>query len=178
MKSKLMTIMIALSTVALVSATAFAGGEGKYNKSGKDASGTVFHGSQRLSEVIGSQVTNDRGERLGHVNDLIADQDGRITYLVIARAGGMGTDSDLVAVPASAASPRTASNGTVMIDMDMGTLAAAPSFSAANYPDMSDRRWEDRARGYFGTGPAQQRQPEPSANQDIWEWLRENNLAF
>jgi sporulation protein YlmC with PRC-barrel domain len=166
MRKSLMTLLVVFSALALVSTVAVAADADKHGKMGKEKhqkmgmdksmlkekSGATFERSQRLSKVIGSDVSNHQGENLGRVSDLIADEDGRISYLVLARGGVLGIGSALVAIPTTSVAPRVTDDGKVIIDLDARVLEEAPTFSAGSYPDFSDRQWQEEARGYFESG--------------------------
>ncbi|HET8702101.1 MAG TPA: PRC-barrel domain-containing protein, partial [Nitrococcus sp.] len=59
-------------------------------------------GQQLLaSKLIGSSVTNLQNENLGHVEDLILNQNGQATGLVISVGGFLGLGAKHVAIPLS-----------------------------------------------------------------------------
>jgi len=56
----------------------------------------------RMSELIGMDVRNERGERLGDVNDLVVDPvSGQVAYAVIGAGGFLGIGEKLSAFPMS-----------------------------------------------------------------------------
>jgi sporulation protein YlmC with PRC-barrel domain len=113
--------------------------------------GTHFEGSHRASRLIGRVVTNEQGEELGRIDDLIVDADGKVNYLVFSRGGMLGFGADRVAVPVSAARPRFDMNDRCIVKLDKQTLDTAPSFASNQWPDFSDPRWQEEVRGYFRT---------------------------
>jgi sporulation protein YlmC with PRC-barrel domain len=163
MKKSLTTLLVFLSVLTFASGAAIAGSGGNHSIMGKVKSmfgeDTVFQQPQRLSKLIGSQVTNNNGEQLGKVDDLIADEDGRISYMIIARGDLLGTlvsGNKLVAIPMSTVEPRVTKDGTLNINLAKLTIDQAPSFTASNYPDFSNKQWQSNVRGYFknkGTRP-------------------------
>jgi sporulation protein YlmC with PRC-barrel domain len=150
-----MTTWLIFAVVMLASNLAFAGGNGYTATTQEDqsvtASGTdaMFEHPQRLSTLLGIEVTNTAGENLGKIHELIADEEGRISYLVIARGGMMGVGADLVAVPTSAVEPVITREGKLSINLDKETLKNAPAFAASNFPTFFDTEGEDVVRGYF-----------------------------
>jgi sporulation protein YlmC with PRC-barrel domain len=167
MRKSIMTLLSVLSILAFVSGAAFAGGEGEHYGIGKSQSmmegesGAVFHRAQRLSKLISAEVVNNEGENLGHISDLIAGEDGRLSYLVLAQGGMLGIGSKLVAIPISAAAPKVTEDGKCVINLDRQTLNAAPTFTASNYPDFSNKQWQEEVRGYFETKGTEPMAPEP-----------------
>jgi len=54
----------------------------------------------RLSKVIGSSVINDKNERIGTIDDVIADKDKKqLSFAVLQVGGFLGLGGRLVAVP-------------------------------------------------------------------------------
>jgi len=57
----------------------------------------------RLSDVIGMDVRNARGENLGDVTDVVVDvETGRVAYAVVGIAGFLGIGEKLSTFPMSA----------------------------------------------------------------------------
>ncbi len=120
------------------------------------AAGDFFDKPQSLSKVIGSKVVSHQGEDLGKVQDLVANEDGRLVYLVLYRHGVIGIDAEFVAIPLDVVSPRITAEGQLSIDVDQATLDEAPTFAAGDYPNFEDGRWQEESRGYFDNGPTTQ----------------------
>ena len=54
----------------------------------------------RMSKLIGSSVINDKSEKIGTVDDVIADKDKKqLTFAVLQVGGFLGMGAHLVAVP-------------------------------------------------------------------------------
>jgi hypothetical protein len=98
-------------------------------------------------------VISHQGEDLGKVEDLVANEDGRLVYLVLYRNGVIGIDAEFVAIPLDVVSPRITAEGQLSIDVDQATLDEAPTFAAGDYPNFEDWRWQEESRGYFINGP-------------------------
>lgn len=157
MKKIIMTLLSVFSVLVFVSGAAFAGGKGEHHGMGKSesmmegGSGAVFHQAQRLSQLIGAEVINNQGENLGHIIDLIAGEDGRLSYLVLVKSGKLWIGSEMVAIPISALAPGIADDRKYVINLDKQTLEGAPTFTAGNFPDFSNIQWQGEVRGYFGS---------------------------
>ncbi len=155
MRKAIMVFCLVFSVALLASSTAFAKSGSSSSMMGESQSmmgsegGAMFQHPQRLSQLIGSDVINNAGEELGKVRDLIADEDGKINYLVLARGGMMGVGADLVAIPTAAVQPRITKDGKCSINLDKKTLAKAPTFASSSYPDFSNKHWQEQVRGYF-----------------------------
>jgi sporulation protein YlmC with PRC-barrel domain len=54
----------------------------------------------RMSKLIGSSVINDKNERIGTVDDVVADKDKKqLSFAVLQVGGFLGVGGHLVAVP-------------------------------------------------------------------------------
>jgi sporulation protein YlmC with PRC-barrel domain len=93
---------------------------------------------QKASEIIGSEVQNDRGEKLGEIKDLMIDPDrARITYAVLSFGGFLGMGDKLFAIPAGVLQmPGTAS--FVVLTVDKEHLKTATGFDKSSWPNLAD----------------------------------------
>ena len=98
----------------------------------------------RASKIIGEDVENNAGEKIGKVNDLLITRNDRVAYAILSVGGFLGIGGKLVAVSYSQlrfeehAETRTTTGGpagTVAVP-PVGTLAApvAPGVPAATPP--------------------------------------------
>src|SRR5262245_60625164 len=58
-----------------------------------------FQGTWRTSKLVGLNVYNDSNEKVGSINDLLADKSGNVKAVVIGVGGFLGVGEHLVAVP-------------------------------------------------------------------------------
>lgn len=116
---------------------------------------------RRASTLIGMPVVSADGSPLGDVKDIVFDQQGRATHLVIAYgtapdaspADITGTakpsptlDGKLTAMPWDAAAA-SIKDGRVVLD---GTkLQDAPSFTPQAWPNLDDPGWSGTADAYW-----------------------------
>lgn len=68
------------------------------------ATGDAKVSAHRASKIIGMKVQTPAGESVGEVKDIVIDDDGRISQLIVDRASKAGARSGLVSVPWSTAS--------------------------------------------------------------------------
>ena len=89
-------------------------------------------GQWLVSRLIGQPVANARGERIGDINDLLFDGSGRIANVVVGVGGFLGIGEKNVAMPYSALSITTGSDGRRVIKaaLSKDELKAAPAFKA------------------------------------------------
>jgi len=86
-------------------------------------------------KVNGTNVFNRRGEKLGHVEDIMIDKiSGRACYAVMSFGGFLGIGDKHWPLPWSALNYDTSKEGFV-VDIDKNKLEKAPSY------DDDDFRW-------------------------------------
>jgi len=87
-------------------------------------------GQWSASQFIGESVTNQAGETIGDINDILFDQDGRIATAVIGVGGFLGLGEKNVAVAFSSLSITAAADGkrVVSVPLSKEHLKAAPEF--------------------------------------------------
>ena len=85
---------------------------------------------QRVSKLLGAAVMDEKGEKLGTVDDLILGQDERPTLIVMQAGGLLGVGGRLIALPFSGV--QVQGNAVVLPGMSKEAAAAAPAFSYGN----------------------------------------------
>ena len=107
-------------------------------------------GQSLTSQFIGQPITNNAGESIGNVSDLLFDKSGRIVNVVIGVGGILGIGEKSVAVPFTALSVTADADGkrVVKIPLSKDQLKAAPDFKA------TEKTVYMRAREKGGGGPA------------------------
>jgi sporulation protein YlmC with PRC-barrel domain len=84
----------------------------------------------RASSLIGQSVYNRANERIGEVNELVVERDGRVSAAIIGVGGFLGIGERNVAVNFSAIQMNNDSNGAAraVIDIERNALREAPEF--------------------------------------------------
>jgi sporulation protein YlmC with PRC-barrel domain len=108
--------------------------------------GTSDLGTKWVSDVVGMRVETSTGARLGNVNDVLIDGEGRQTYAIISYAGMMGLGNKYTAVPWRNVGEMLQRDRLVM---DQVQLESAPLLSSAK-PDLSSAGWHRAADDYWG----------------------------
>jgi hypothetical protein len=87
-------------------------------------------GQWLTSRFIGQAVTNQAGENIGDINDVLFDKTGRMSTAVIGVGGFLGMGEKSVAIPFALLSFTSDATGkrVVTIPLSKESLAAAPSF--------------------------------------------------
>lgn len=112
---------------------------------GRRASGVLSAGS-----LIGDDVYNTEGEKLGDIKELMLDIDnGKVCYAVLSFGGFLSLGEKLFAIPWSALTVDT-DNHRLIMDTDEERLKNAPGFDADNWPNMADTTWERSVHDYYG----------------------------
>jgi sporulation protein YlmC with PRC-barrel domain len=60
---------------------------------------TATHNIVGMSRIIGMDVENQQGERLGQIDDVVISRDGKISYAVVSHGGFLGIGGEHVAIP-------------------------------------------------------------------------------
>jgi len=96
--------------------------------------------------VEGTPVYNTRGEKLGHVEDVMLHKlSGKVAYAVVSCGGFLGMGEKYLPMPWSALTYDTEKGGYV-VPADRTTLREAPNFDTA--PD-DDAEWRDRVHRHY-----------------------------
>ena len=101
------------------------------------------------SEIVGIKVKNPQGEVLGKINDLVFDDEGRISFTIVSYGGFLGIGQSLVAVPITSLSfdgkPRH-----FVLNTTRENIQSAPHFSKKA---LDDPGWANDFYRYFGQQP-------------------------
>jgi sporulation protein YlmC with PRC-barrel domain len=108
----------------------------------------------RASKIIGADVKNPQGEKLGDIQDVVLDPEtGRVRYAVLAFGGFLGLGEKYFAVPWTALTSKAGEKGDFILNIDKEKLKNAPGFDKNNWPNMADRSWAEQVYAYYGVKP-------------------------
>jgi sporulation protein YlmC with PRC-barrel domain len=87
-------------------------------------------GQWLVSQFIGQRVTNNAGEQVGDVNDVLFDKSGQISTVVIGVGGFLGIGEKNVAVPFGSLSITADADGKRVLGLPLSKerLQGAPDF--------------------------------------------------
>ena len=87
-------------------------------------------GEWRSTKLVGLNVYNASSEKIGDINDLILDADGKVASAVIGVGGFLGMGEKLVAVPFAELKFGRDASGNVLVTLNSTkeALEAAPDF--------------------------------------------------
>jgi sporulation protein YlmC with PRC-barrel domain len=101
----------------------------------------------RATELLGKEVRNPDGERLGQVREIVIEASGRVRYLIVAYGGFLHMGDSLTAVPWDVARPAMGKDYMVLA-MNRETLMEAPTLDTGAWQS-GDRRWMARVDRYY-----------------------------
>jgi len=100
-------------------------------------------------KVEGTPVYNPNGERLGKVHHLMIDKyTGHVAHAVMSFGGFLGIGEKYHPLPWKMLTYDTRMGGYV-VDLDRDKLDKAPSYTARDMPDWSDRSYTKRIDEYW-----------------------------
>ncbi len=96
---------------------------------------------QRLGDLIGRDVTNPNGQKLGSIDDIVLTTDqSRVSYAALSVGGVLGIGDKLYAIPWHAL--KMSEDGkTITLNVDRGRLEQATGFDKKNWPEAGDEQW-------------------------------------
>ena len=103
--------------------------------------------SHRVSKIIGSDVRNKTGDKIGDIRDLMVDANGTIKLAIVSTGGFLGVGDRLHAVPFDLLT--LGPKDDHILDIDKSHLQAAPGFTSKTWPNLGDEHWLADNRRYY-----------------------------
>lgn len=127
MKMIMNTAMGVMMTVAAVTASvpAFAQGA-KQVVSAIDVKAVAL--GYRASKILGSNITNDKGETIGKIDDLVVSKDQRALFAIVSVGGYLGIGDKLIAVRYEEMRASTDDKGFALPGATKDSLKSLPEF--------------------------------------------------
>lgn len=98
--------------------------------------------------VEGTPVYNSRGEKLGHVEDVMLHKlSGKVAYAVVSCGGFLGMGEKYLPMPWSLLTYDTEKNGYV-VPTERAQLEEAPTFDSGQVGN-DDAAWRDRVHTHY-----------------------------
>ena len=115
--------------------------------------------AMRASKLIGKEVRNAQGQKLGKIEDVVVDvNNDEIYYAVLSFGGFMGMGDKLFAYPVRVFQQGQA-NGTLVLDVDKQKLKDAPGFETKRWPSWNKDQYRKQVDTYYGDQVALQPKP-------------------
>ena len=109
----------------------------------------------RVSELIGKNVTNAKGEGVGEIKDLVIDTtSGKVQYAVLSFGGFLGMGDKLFAYPLEKFD-RMTERGKLVLNVDKEKMKSAPGFEDKNWPNFSTPTYRGDVDKFYGAKSAQ-----------------------
>ena len=109
-----------------------------------------LNGAAKASDLIGMEVKNYQGEKLGKVEDLAVDvESGRIVQVILSTGGFAGIGDTLTAVPPGALHHDVAQK-VLHLDANKEKLKGAPKFETSKWAECCDSNHLSAVYGYYG----------------------------
>ena len=103
--------------------------------------------SHRVSKIIGSEVRNKAGDKIGDIRDLMIDGSGTIKLAIVSTGGFLGVGDRLHAVPWDVLT--LGPKDDHILDIDKAHLQATPGFTSKTWPNLDDDRWQADNRRFY-----------------------------
>lgn len=136
--------------------------------------------TKRASDLIGMEVKNAQGERIGEIKDVVIDmKSGRVAYAALDAGGILGTEDKLYAVPPTVLT-QTGDEHWLVFNTDKQTLQTAPSFDKSNWPQANNQQFTTEVYRYYHQQPYWQSSrgiQEPSGAQPKMQHRDERNSS-
>ncbi len=103
--------------------------------------------AHRISMIIGSEVHNKFGDKIGDIRDLMVDGNGTVILAIVSTGGFLGVGDKLHAVPWDLL--ELGPKEDHILDIDKTRLQAAPGFNSKTWPNLGDSDWMIDNRRYY-----------------------------
>ena len=103
--------------------------------------------SHRVSKIVGSEVRNKAGDKIGEIRDLMVDNNGTIKLAIVSTGGFLGVGDRLHAVPWDVLT--LGPKDDHILDIDKAHLQATPGFTSKTWPNLGDDHWMADNRRYY-----------------------------
>jgi len=117
---------------------------------------------ERAKDLIGAKVVNDKGERLGTIEDVVLTPDrSAVNYVVLSNGGTWGMGGKYFAVPLSQFKLQAGENGKILVlnGITRADLDQAKGFDKDHWPATASPNWLGINRGAAVAPSASQPQP-------------------
>jgi sporulation protein YlmC with PRC-barrel domain len=109
------------------------------------------HNLISADKVTGTSVFNRQGEKLGSVYSIMLNKtNGQVAYAIMSFGGFLGMGESYHPLPWKVLKYDPRQDGYV-VDLDRNRLEAAPSYTARNEPNWSDRAYGQSVDTYYGS---------------------------
>ncbi|MCL5097023.1 MAG: PRC-barrel domain-containing protein [Candidatus Omnitrophica bacterium] len=95
----------------------------------------------KASDLLGMEVKNPQGQKLGDIRDIVIDwHSNHISYVVMGTGGFLGLEQKMLAVPLKALQP-SANQKYLVLNADKASVDNAKGFTKNDWPSVSNSSW-------------------------------------
>ncbi|AKJ30610.1 PRC-barrel domain-containing protein [Caldimonas brevitalea] len=105
--------------------------------------------THRVSQIIGTQMHDKMGDKIGEVEDVVLGPDGALAYVIVSSGGVLGAGERMRAVPWQ--NVQVDGEGRLRVDIAKDRVENAPSFAPNNWPSLHDERWSQQNRQFYSS---------------------------
>src|SRR5215467_9271471 len=108
-------------------------------------------------KLVGANVENPSGEKLGTIDDVVIDlESGKVAYAAVGVGGVLGMGEKLFAVPFDEfkISYDRSNNLVLALDISKDCLEKAPGFDKNHWPDFASHEWRNQVDSYYNRSAA------------------------
>ena len=128
-------------------------GMGRMQSSGRQSEFAMAERWQKASDLRGKRVTNDKGEDLGRLEDIVTDANsGRILYGVLSFGGFLGLGDKYFAIP-WASLELSGDAKALVLNVDRDRLIHAEGFPRDHWPNFADEQFATNTYKYYDQTP-------------------------
>jgi len=108
----------------------------------------------RASKVIGADVLDAQGGKIGEVRDIVVDPlRGQVAYAVVSFRSPMGLATRYYVVPWQQLRQASGTGDRFVTNLTREQLKAAPSFDRGRWPDMATEQWHRDVARFYSQSP-------------------------
>jgi sporulation protein YlmC with PRC-barrel domain len=105
---------------------------------------------ESANKLIGKRVENERGEKLGSIENLMVDVPaGRLAHVVLSSGGFLGIGDELSVVPPTAFR-MDSGRDALRLDVTKEMLTSAPHFKSSDWPNLGEPTYMERVYKSYG----------------------------
>jgi hypothetical protein len=105
-------------------------------------------GAWRGSQLMGINVYNPDGDRVGAIADIVGDIKGQVIYVILSHGGFLGIGDKLIPLPWELLTPGKGTK-SVEIQLSKKDLESAPNFDSNYWPDFTQSEWKTKTQKYY-----------------------------
>ncbi|MCO5100577.1 MAG: PRC-barrel domain-containing protein [Burkholderiaceae bacterium] len=104
----------------------------------------------RASKIIGADVENAKGDKIGEIKDMMVDtRNEKVRYVVLSHGGFLGIGDKLFAYPMSMVRTKGTDSDKLVMNVSKERLEKAPGFDKDKWPSFADNKYTGQVDKYY-----------------------------